>query len=110
MRFHKAAQKQLVELWLEWETAGLLDRILSFDGSFVPRFQRKSTTKLSNHAFGSAFDINAAFNPLDAEPALYGQRGCVRELVAIANKHGFYWGGHFMTREDGMHFEVAKIV
>lgn len=109
MRFHRAAQKQLVELWLDWETAGLLDRIVSFDGSFVPRFQRNSTTKLSNHAFGSAFDINAAFNPLGAEPAMFGQKGCVRELVAIANKHGFYWGGHFMTREDGMHFEVAKI-
>lgn len=110
MRFHKIAEKQLVALWLEWESAGLLDRILTFDGAFVPRFQRKSTSKLSNHAFGSAFDINAAFNGLGVEPALIGEKGCVRELVSIANKHGFYWGGHFMTREDGMHFEVAKIL
>ena len=110
MRFHKLAEKQLVALWLEWENAGLLNRVISFDGSFVPRFQRKSTTKLSNHAFGTAFDINAAFNPLGVEPALVGKKGCVRELVSIANTHGFYWGGHFLTRADGMHFEVARIL
>ncbi|MFC1534810.1 M15 family metallopeptidase [Thermodesulfobacteriota bacterium] len=23
---------------------------------------------------------------------------------------GFYWGGHFKSRPDGMHFEVAKIL
>jgi soluble lytic murein transglycosylase-like protein len=110
IRFHKLAADQLKALWLEWESANLLDRILTYDGGFVPRFQRKSTTKLSNHAWGTAFDINAAFNPLAAEPALMDQKGCVRELVSIANKHGFFWGGHFLTREDGMHFEVAKIV
>ncbi|TBE07065.1 transglycosylase SLT domain-containing protein [Rhizobium ruizarguesonis] len=110
MQFHKLAKDQLVAMWLEWESAGLLDRILTYDGSFVPRFQRGSTTKLSNHAFGTAFDINASFNPLGAEPALMGEKGCVRELVPIANKHGFYWGGHFLSRQDGMHFEVAKLV
>jgi len=64
---------------------------------------------LSNHAFGSAFDINASFNALGVEPARVGDRGCVRELVTIANDHGFYWGGHFAKRPDGMHFEVANI-
>jgi hypothetical protein len=34
----------------------------------------------------------------------------VRELVPIANKHGFYWGGHYSKRADGMHFEAAKVV
>lgn len=109
MHFHANAKDQLVACWLAWEKAGLLDRILTYDGAFVPRFQRKSTTKLSNHAFGSAFDINARWNPLAAEPADIGEKGCVRELVPIANAHGFYWGGHFSTRPDGMHFEVAKL-
>ncbi len=110
MHFHAVAKDQLIALWLAWEKAGLLDRIQSFDGAFVPRFQRKSTSKLSNHAFGSAFDINAATNPLGAEPAAMGTKGCVRELVPLANAHGFYWGGHFSTRPDGMHFEVAKLI
>lgn len=34
--------------------------------------------------------------------------GCVFELVPLAHQFGFYWGGHFKTRRDGMHFEVAK--
>ncbi len=110
MRFHRLGEQQLVALWLEWEKAGLLSRILSYDGAFVPRFQRGSTSKLSNHAFGTAFDINAATNGLGAEPALVGQKGSVRELVEAANRHGFYWGGHFRSRPDGMHFEVARIL
>ena len=113
IRFNKKAAKQLQKLWKAWETAGLLDRVLTYDGGFVPRFIKRKdgtcATTLSNHAWGSAFDINAAWNGLGAEPALIGSKGCVRELVEIANQHGFYWGGHFGTK-DGMHFEVAKII
>jgi len=29
--------------------------------------------------------------------------------VSIAHDHGFYWGGHFAKRRDGMHFEVAEV-
>jgi peptidoglycan hydrolase-like protein with peptidoglycan-binding domain len=107
MRFHRLAAQQLKELWADWERANLLNRVVSFDGSFVPRFIRGSTTNLSNHAFGSAFDINADENPLGARPKLVGQRGSTRELVPLANKWGFYWGGHFGGRPDGMHFEIA---
>jgi hypothetical protein len=109
IQFHRLAAPQLVKLWKAWEDADLLDRILSFEGSYVPRFVRGSRTNLSNHAFGSAFDINMRWNRLGAVPALLREQGCVRELVEIANEHGFYWGGHFRDRPDGMHFEVAFI-
>ena len=109
IQFHRLAAQQLVRLWQAWPDAGLLDRIRSFDGSYVPRFVRGSRSLLSNHAFGSAFDINAKWNKLAAVPALLGEEGCVRELVGIANQQGFYWGGHFRHRLDGMHFEVAQI-
>jgi hypothetical protein len=108
MRFHRLGAEQLKRMWAEWESAGLLDRVLTYAGSYVPRFIRGSTTVLSNHAFGTAFDINVAWNGLNKVPALVGQKGCVRELVPIAHKHGFYWGGHF-SRQDGMHFEVAVV-
>jgi len=110
MPFHRLAADQLVALWLEWERKGLLDRIVSFDGAFVPRFVRGSTTSLSNHAFGTAFDINAEFNNLGRTPAAVGAQGSVRELVPIANELGFFWGGHYNHRLDGMHFEVAKLL
>jgi hypothetical protein len=107
VRFHKKAADQLVALWKAWEDAGFLDRVLTWDGSFVPRFVRGSRTVLSNHAFGTAFDINAALNPRGTRPLLVGKKGSVRELVTIANDHGFYWGGHFGAKPDGMHFEIA---
>jgi len=107
--FHRLAAEQLAGLWGAWEDAGLLDRVLTYAGSYNPRFIRGSRTTLSNHAFGTAFDINAAWNRLGTEPAWPGEQGCLFELVPIAHKWGFYWGGHF-RRRDGMHFEVAKLI
>ena len=50
-----------------------------------------------------------ANNPLGAEPAYPKQKGCVFDLVPLAHEHGFYWGGHFASRRDGMHFEIAEV-
>src|SRR5882724_4124443 len=108
VRFHRLAAEQIEALWNAWTDAGHMTRVIEFNGAFVPRFIRGSRTTLSNHAFGTAFDINYEFNKLGHQPARVGQRGCVREMVALAHEHGFFWGGHF-TRLDGMHFEVAKL-
>ncbi|HEY3233799.1 MAG TPA: M15 family metallopeptidase [Polyangiaceae bacterium] len=107
--FHAAAAEQLRALFVAWEQAELTGLMLSWAGSFVPRFIRGSDKVLSNHAWGTAFDINAPWNALGARPALVGQRGSVRLLVELANQHGFYWGGHFDSRPDGMHFECARL-
>lgn len=110
VQFHRAVADQLSELWKAWEEAGLLQYVRSWAGSYSPRFIRGSKTFLSNHAFATAFDINAQWNALGVRPALVGQMGSVRELVSIANEHGFYWGGHYGSKRwDGMHFEVAVI-
>lgn len=97
---------QFKALLKAWQTRGLLNRIRTFDGCWAPRFIRGSTTSLSNHAFGTAFDINSQWNPYKSEPALVGKDGCVRELVEDALAYGFYWGGWF---NDGMHFEAYRI-
>ncbi len=109
MRFHKDCAYQLQEFFKELEEKNLLHYIKSYAGAYFPRFIRGSRTTLSNHSYGTAFDINVPWNGLGKTPALVGQSGCVRELVPIAHKWGFYWGGHF-SRPDGMHFEVAKII
>jgi len=109
VRFHRRVAAQCQALFAAWEQAGLLNLIKTWDGSFVPRYVRGSSSTLSNHAWGSAFDINAALNPRGALPVLRGRKGSVRELVPYANDHGFYWGGHF-SRRDGMHFEVARVL
>ena len=107
--WHKKCEYQLVKLFERLEKENLHTKILSYAGSFNPRFIRGSRTQLSNHAWGTAFDINVPYNGLNKVPALLGQKGCLRELVPIANECGFYWGGHF-SRKDGMHFEIAKII
>ena len=62
--------------------------------------------RLSNHAFGSAMDMNYAQNEFPAQPALCGEFGSTRELVEPAAALGYYWGGYF---EDGNHFELARL-
>jgi len=108
--FHEAGVPQLLALFKAWEAAGLTDLIKSYGGSWEPRFIRGSRTTLSNHAFGSAFDINVPSNYLGTQPALVGEMGSVRKLVPLANEFGFYWGGHYPNRPDGMHFELAKLI
>lgn len=108
VQFHRRVAPRVVELFDAWDQAGLLGHVLTYGGSFVPRFVRGSRTTLSPHAHGSAFDINVAWNGFGAVPAVAGRKGSVRELVPIANELGFYWGGHF-TKRDGMHFELARV-
>jgi hypothetical protein len=110
VKIHRAIAPQFVALWQAWDDRGLLPHVLGFAGTWVPRFIRGSRTKLSAHAWATAFDINVPWNGLGAVPAARGARGSVRELVPTAHEFGFYWGGHFEGRPDGMHFEAAHIL
>lgn len=109
--FHREGEEKLKALFVAWEKAGLLKNVLTWGGSWVPRYVRGSRTVLSSHAWGTAFDINAAWNGLGEVPALYGSKGCVRDLVGLALENGFWWGGWGWpgsnpNRLDGMHFEL----
>lgn len=121
IRCHVLAAPRIDALLAAWRAADLLHLVVSYAGAFVPRYIRKNTptpahgtkqstavSSLSNHAFGTAFDINATENWLGDTPAQCGQKGAVRELVEIANGLGLFWGGHYSTRLDGMHFELAN--
>ncbi len=107
IQVHKKAAKAIIGFFAEVERQGLKHLIISWAGSFYPRFIRGSQSTLSNHSWGTAFDINAPQNWLGAKPAAVGVRGSLLKLVPIANKFGFYWGGHYTSRLDGMHFELA---
>jgi hypothetical protein len=109
MSFHKLAADQLAAMFDEFEKQGLHKRILSYAGAFYPRYVRGSRKNLSNHSWGTAFDINVPYNGLGRRPALVGQKGCIRELAEIGVEYGFY-NGMWFSRQDGMHFEVAKIL
>lgn len=65
---------------------------------------RGSATEVSNHASGTAIDLNAPRHPL-------GVRGTVparlrAAIAAQAAKLGLRWGGTYSGRVDEMHFEV----
>lgn len=109
MRFHRKAADQLRGFFSEIEKRKMIDLLLTYGGSYNPRLIRGSKTALSNHSFGTAFDLNMQWNSLNVEPIALGEKGSVRELVPLAHEFGFYWGGHF-SRKDGMHFEIAKLL
>jgi hypothetical protein len=106
---HKLVVWRFLELVDAWRNEGLLGDVLTWNGSYAARLVR-GTTKgtLSAHAWGSAFDINAAWNGLGRKPAPYGTAGSVLRLVPFAEQMGWYWGGR-MSRPDGMHFELARL-
>jgi hypothetical protein len=115
---HKLAKPKILALYAAWEEAGLIPKILTWYGCFNARLKRGTIQpipkNLSNHSWGSAFDITAKQNWLGDLPAIMGQRGCVREFVSIAIDMGVYWGGHFgaessISSRDGMHFEIAEL-
>lgn len=108
--FNSKAAPQLVSFFKELEEKDLLKHVLTWNGSYVPRYVRGSRKTLSNHSWGTAFDINVPWNRLGTVPALKGREGSVREFVHIATKHGFFWGGFYKNRKDGMHFEVSRLV
>lgn len=116
--FHYKAAAKAVALWAEWDRRGLLNEIDSWDGSWVTRFKRQNGTiaerlakvpqlnefNLSNHAWGTAFDINAALYPLGTKHVTLGYL----ELVPVAEALGWAWGGNFKVRPDPMHWELVK--
>lgn len=109
IQWHKAAVPQMLHAWGEVEALGLLGDVKYWGGSYVSRVKRGGSTP-SNHAYGSAFDINVRWNWLGDEPATPGQFGSVSRLVPVFKTHGFGWGGDWTKPKDGMHFEVLRIV
>lgn len=115
---HYRAGAPLVALWAAWEAAGLLDLIPTFDGLWVPRFKRQTGTEteraakaaklgpasLSNHAWGTAFDIGARAYPQGRRVKATDP---FAQLFPVAEAHGWYPGARFSPTPDPMHFELA---
>lgn len=103
---HRRVVEPFRTLIAAWKDAGLLGDVVSWDGTWNPRFIRGSTTAISTHAYATSFDLNAKGNGLNETPAPLGTTGSVLRLVPIAEKLGWAWGGRF-KRVDGMHFEYV---
>ena len=79
-------------------------------GCHNPRFNRLSQSStigfLSRHSWAMAIDINTRGSCQGCAPPDFATDpgGCT--AVRIFRKHGFAWGGNFLT-PDGMHFEYV---
>jgi len=71
---------------------------------YAYRTIRGYTTTLSNHASGTAIDINAPLHALGAEGTVAADK--IASLRAKAAALGLRWGGDYRGRKDEMHFEV----
>jgi hypothetical protein len=73
---------------------------------------RGSTTTYSNHASGTAIDLNATRHPLGTTAA---KSFSTKQIAAIHARLKRYsgvirWGGDYTGRKDPMHFEINKSV
>lgn len=110
VRFYTRAIPQLKAAFAEIGRRGLAVDIIFWDGSFVPRMKRGSSTSPSNHTFGTAFDINAEWNGFRRKPSAPGTKGSVWRLVPIFKKYGFECGAEWRNTPDGMHFEIERLM
>ena len=107
IKFHKDAAGQLQKAFAEVERQNLLERITTWCGSYSPRTARSSSSVLSAHALGIAFDLNCAQLPYGTTSGkIYDTTATV---AAVMEKYGLIWGGHF-TPQDPTHFQVTRLM
>lgn len=96
---HRLLVGQFQKVFNEIAASGLAHKIYSYEGCYNWRKISGSNT-MSLHSYAIAIDLNYEGNELgDPTPAMD------RNVVAIFKKHGFFWGGDYRGRKDGMHFE-----
>ena len=74
------------------------------DWGYAFRLVRNSTDRLSNHASGTAIDLNATKHILGKIGTFPAEK--VPMIRALAKKYGLFWGGDYKNRPDEMHFEI----
>ncbi len=112
-RCHNAVKPAIQAALAEIAAAGLggtinVDDANTAGGCHLARFNRltpdSSLGFLSRHSWGMALDTNTQGSCQGCAPPDFATipGGC--RAVQIFRKHGFSWGGNFLT-PDGMHFE-----
>lgn len=118
---HKLVVPSLLALWAAWEKEGCLQHIHTFNGAWASRYKRQRGSEaeraekcrragpaaLSNHSWGTAFDINAQELTL-GKPIPPGHPFQLL-LAPVARGLGWEWGGDYTTRPDGMHWEKVRL-
>ncbi len=105
--FHRAGKDQLQAAFADLARQDLVGVIDEWCGSYNPRLIRGSTSLLSTHALGIAFDVNCREmrfgQAVDPPP---GSR--LARFIEVMERHGFLWGGDF-ERPDPLHFQLYRL-
>lgn len=79
------------------------------DWGYAERPIRGSSTTLSNHASGTAFDFNATQHPLGVSGTwTRKQKRKVNRFLRNKLENVVRWGENYSGRKDGMHFEINE--
>lgn len=108
----RAGRPGFVLAWValrEAETIVALKGKIPDDWGYAYRPIRGESTGFSNHASGTAMDLNASAHPLSKVGTwTTKQAAAIRRLLALNILHGTVdWGGNYHGRKDEMHFELA---
>jgi hypothetical protein len=110
MRLHKRIAVQFEAFFKAAIVKGLANKVLNFEGAFTARTITNNQARLSNHALGTAIDINTVQNGYGAQPAARGATGSLSEFADYCTDFGLYWGGWYERNKDAMHFEAVKVL
>lgn len=75
---------------------------------YAERPIRGSSTELSNHASGTAIDLNAPQHPLAAKGTFTEKEVQTIRGILVFCEGAVRWGGDYTKRKDEMHFEIVK--
>jgi D-alanyl-D-alanine carboxypeptidase-like protein len=69
---------------------------------------RGSATALSNHASGTAIDLNAPAHPLGRKGTFTAKQLAAIHKILVRCEGAVRWGGAYTGRKDEMHFEIVQ--
>lgn len=94
-------------LWFH-ETIELLDEGTWDDWGWAPRKIRGRTDVWSNHASGTAVDLNAVSHPMGVRNTYRDDQAWrIRARLGVFYDGAIAWGGDWKNTADEMHFELA---
>lgn len=101
-RVNKLVAEKFVNFINELESNGY--DVTRVDGYNLRRISGSS--KLSNHSFGAAIDVDPSKNPLYSSSS-GGEFALPPTVGDLASQFGLVWGGNYQNSKDYMHFEDA---
>ena len=86
------------------EATGYKTNLRGGGGGWVYRTKAGGGRSLSQHAYGTAIDIDPAHNPFRTT-----RTNLPRQTSELAKKWGLSWGMEWHNTKDPMHFEISKL-